>query len=487
MLSVKKATPVIATILLAGGAAAADPLPGANMVYGDVNHTIQMQTDAANPALAAASQRSGDKSAKVRSLSPSTGAGLEYGNIEDLFDFYDRVTQAWDPSDPGDPGDGTPSPENPDRGIILDDVLDMLDPEQQALLEALAREVVTQAALLAVIAVEGYGKAWVSGDIPLGLGNDFLGGTWTLGLGWKGTSKAFGVVEPIAFDLETARTAILDWINTTPVNRPAQFDISDDITLTPDINTNQVRFSLRNDSSLVTKSARATELKFGYSREAWAAETGRLYLGAQARLLSMQLSRVAVRFGDITDSGELFDSIKNAEYETDSGISLDIGAIWMTDNYQLGAQVRNLNQPEFVFPDLDLTAYRNDGVISFLRSDQRYTMDRQLKLEASVYTSDRRWTSHLGLDADAATDPMGDAFQWLTLSAGYNTGNWWLPNARVGFRRNLAGTELTYVGAGITAFKYLNIDIASAMDRVSINGNKLPQSLMGSIGFQVAW
>ena len=42
-------------------------------------------------------------------------------------------------------------------------------------------------------------------------------------------------------------------------------------------------------------------------------------------------------------------------------------------------------------------------------------------------------------------------------------------------------------GFGITAFKFVNIDISSALDTVSISGTTLPQGLMGSIGFQIAW
>ena len=114
-------------------------------------------------------------------------------------------------------------------------------------------------------------------------------------------------------------------------------------------------------------------------------------------------------------------------------------------------------------------------------------MDRQLKLEASLFTSDRRWSAHLGYDADPATDPMGDRFQWLTVSAGFVTDSWWLPSGRIGYRQNLAGTELSYVGIGVTAFKFVNIDISSALDTTQIDGKKLPQGLMASIGFQITW
>ena len=92
---------------------------------------------------------------------------------------------------------------------------------------------------------------------------------------------------------------------------------------------------------------------------------------------------------------------------------------------------------------------------------------------------------NLGLDTNAVPDPVGDDFQWLSVSGGYATDSWWIPGIRVGYRKNLAGTELSYLGAGVTVFKFVNIDVASALDTVSISGKTLPQGLMASIGFQV--
>ena len=142
---------------------------------------------------------------------------------------------------------------------------------------------------------------------------------------------------------------------------------------------------------------------------------------------------------------------------------------------------------DFEFPDVNLEPYNDESIIAFLQNDQTYTMDRQLKFEASVFTADRRWSAHVGLDADPATDPMGDDFQWMTLSVGFLTDSWWIPGGRIGYRENLAGTKLKYLGIGITAFKFVNIDISSALDTVSISGTTLPRGLMGSIGFQIAW
>jgi hypothetical protein len=73
------------------------------------------------------------------------------------------------------------------------------------------------------------------------------------------------------------------------------------------------------------------------------------------------------------------------------------------------------------------------------------------------------------------------------MSAGFQTDSWWFPSARIGIRQNLTGTELGYLSAGFTAFKIVNFDIASALNTVSIDGQDLPQGLMFSLGFNIAW
>jgi hypothetical protein len=83
--------------------------------------------------------------------------------------------------------------------------------------------------------------------------------------------------------------------------------------------------------------------------------------------------------------------------------------------------------------------------------------------------------------------PLGNDYQWLTVSTGYDTGNQWIPGLRLGYRQNLVGTEKTYASLGMTVFKYINLDISSALDVTRIDGKKLPEGLMGSIGFQISW
>jgi len=468
--------------------AVADPVyqpSGSNLTIGNVSHGGRVQSASSNPAAAAANlARSEGK--RFRGTVVSVAAGLEYGNVQNLFDFYDEVTGAYEPSDPGDNDGPVNLPEKP-GGIDLEDIWDSLDPDAQEAASAVAKEVATQVALLALIQEEGYGKAWLAADAPFVIDNNYLGGTWTFGVNWSGSSKAYGLTQPIEFDEDEARQKLQDWLDTLPINRPELLPISDDVVLTPNPEQGAIFFSLTNDSSIVTKATQTTEFDLGYSFPAWSGDTGSLYLGAEASLYFMKLSRFSVRFGDVTDSEELFDAIGDSEFRNDEGIGIDVGALWVSDNYQLGAQFTNINEPGFIFPDVDLEPYSSEGAIEFLVADQRYTMDRQLKLEASLFTSDRRWSAHVGYDADAATDPMGDRFQWLTVSGGFTTDSWWLPSGRIGYRQNLAGSKLSYVGIGVTAFKFLNIDISSALDTVKIDGSTLPQGLMGSIGFQITW
>ncbi len=461
---------------------------GANLTYGDVTHGQRIQSASGNPAAAAADiARGGDKLTRGTVL--SIAAGLEYGNIQNLWDYYDELTNGYKPSDPEDGGGGPGQlPENkPGDGIDLGDIWDSLDPDVQATIEAAAEELATQTALLALIQEEGYGKVWASADAPFVFGGEFLGGAWTFGLNWSGTAKASGIADEIAFDEDGARQALEDWLNTLPIDRPAQLPISENILLEIEPDTNSVSMFIDNDASMLSKAAQMTELNIGYSRHAWSNSAGSLYLGAEARAFFMRLSRLSIRFGDITDSEELFQAIRDDNFRNSSRVGIDIGALWVGENYQIGAQVTNINEPKFQFPAVNLDPYKTEDIIGFLQRDQIYRMDRQLKLEASLFSSNRRWSAHLGVDADPATDPMGDRYQWLTLSGGLTRDSWWLPSARIGYRQNLAGTEMKYLGIGITTMKIVNIDIASAFDTVKIDGQKLPQGVMLSIGFQLTW
>jgi hypothetical protein len=462
--------------------------PSANLVYGDVTHGQRVLSASGNPAAAAVDVvRGGGKS--VSGTVISGGAGMEYGNVQDLFDTVDFLATAFVPTGPGSAPPPGQKPDEKPPGVDIGKIIDGIDPDLRALIETATVEIAVMGSILAFISADGYGKAFVQADAPVVIGRELLGGAWTFGVNWSGTSKAFGLVAPIEFDPDTALTALENAYDLMPGDPAKIFDLSGDGQVLMRINPNSgsVCLALDNDTSMVTKSSQTTEIDVGYSRQVWPTRAGSLFLGGEASLYMMKLSRATARFGDITDSDELFDSIRNADYRNDTKMGLDLGALWVADQYQLGLHVTNLNEPEFEFPDLNLDFYKNGAVKAFLIADQTYTAERQWKFESSVFSTDRKWTVNLGVDANAVPDPMNDDYQWLTVSAGYATNKWWLPGIRAGLRKNLAGTEIGYVGLGLTALKVVNIDIASALDTVSISGTELPRGLMASIGFQIAW
>ena len=195
--------------------------PGANLTYGDVTHGQRVQSASGNPAAAAAGRaREGEK--RTRGTILSAAAGLEYGNVQNLFDFYDELTGAYEPSDPGTGGGPGQDPgDKPGGGIDLGDIWDSLDPDFQDTIASVAAEVARQAVLLAFIKEEGYGKAWIAADAPFLLGSEQFGGAWTCGVNWSGTSKASGVIQAFELDYYVARAVLEDWCIELSVDRPS--------------------------------------------------------------------------------------------------------------------------------------------------------------------------------------------------------------------------------------------------------------------------
>jgi hypothetical protein len=63
-----------------------------------------------------------------------------------------------------------------------------------------------------------------------------------------------------------------------------------------------------------------------------------------------------------------------------------------------------------------------------------------------------------------------------------------LPGVRVGYRQNMAGTELSYASLGLTFLKRLNVDLAVALDTVEDeDGDELPRGGYFSIGYDTAF
>ncbi len=414
------------------------------------------------------------------------GGGIEYGDLDELFYKIDELSLLFNPPSEADDGAGSeppPSPENPDRDYQWEDLF-VEYPELEDRLDVIKTKVVTTAGLLALITAEGYGKAEIASEASFVLNEDFFGGTLLLGMAYKGNSKAVGIFEEITLDSDYAK-AQLKTIPDFDENDPIQeIDLSDGITLFYDPANKRIKMSVDNDSLLLVKATKIAQFSLSYSRNVLHSDAGDLYLGVKPIFYRVGLTHTSTRIGEITDTEELFDDIKNADFIYQNGFDVDLGIVWAAEHYQVGASLSSLFERTYEFPEFDRGSFTSLNILSQLNEQSSYTMERQLKLEAGIFTDQRNWSLNLELDANAVEDPMRDNYQWFTLTGGYAADSWWLPSARLGFSRNLAGTKLAYVNAGVTVMKFINIDVATTLDTVTLDGSEMLRGANIRLGVQ---
>jgi hypothetical protein len=448
-----------------------------------LNYSQKSLSNAGNPAAAALVVARKDPHVMTGG-SIELGAGIEYGNLDELFAKLDELAILFNP--PGEDDSGVelpPTPENPNKDFQWEDLFQEY-PELEERLDIIITKVANTAGLLALIAAEGYGKAEATSNASFVLNEDFYGGTLLMGMAYKGNSKAVGIFDNISLDAEQAKE-VLKTIPSFSEDDPIQeLDLSGGISLFYNPANQQVKMSVDNDSLLLIKAVKIAQFSLSYSRLAYHSDAGDLYWGVKPTFYRVGLTHANTRIGDITDTEALFEDIQNASFIYENGYDADLGIVWAADHYQLGASITSIFEHEYDFPEFEKSNFQSQSILSQLEQQSTYVMERQLKLEAGIYTDERQWSLHAELDANPVFDPMNDEYQWFTLTAGYAADSWWLPSARIGMSRNLAGTGLGFINAGITMMKFINLDVASTLDTVTLDGTELRRGINVRLGVQ---
>jgi hypothetical protein len=468
------------TVLSASVNAASFNPTGVNLSYGAVSHGQGTISNNLNPASGAYDRTRMTSDDKVMGEF-SLGGGLEYGNLDNLFEKIDDLAGYFASKDDGANNGGGDN--GGDSGGKPGGDLDISNPDLDALIDRIGVEAASAAAILALVSTDGFARADISNQFSLISNTNFLGGTFSFNFTRQVSSGAIGIEDDFNFDSQQALTELESLFALVPEDPITTFDLSGGISITVEPSTGKASFAFENDSLLVTKAAKVSEFTFGYSREYGDYESGSLYWGVTPKVVNIGLSNVATRIGDIGDSESLFDDIKNAEFNTDTAIDIDLGVLWTASNYSIGASLLDLVQSEFEFPVIDTTQIESEKVLDTLKNIRQYKSKRQLKLESGLYTSDKKWGLNVAVDANAVEDPLGQSFQWASISGGYKSNSWILSNLRAGLHSNLSGTKLSQVAIGITALKYFNLDLASTLETTKISGNSYPKNVKLSLGF----
>jgi len=168
-------------------------------------------------------------------------------------------------------------------------------------------------ALLARIEADGYSKAFATTHLPatpLLISHEGLGGSLVFDINGSLIAKAYGLQMPIQFDAGLVAPG------------PGSQTIGD-VTIDYDNET----LAVDNDSSYVTQAAKVYDMALGYSLPLLETENASLYGGLRGHYYQVELSRVAIRMGDVTDAEDILEQARDAEFNSDTNVGVDLGLL----------------------------------------------------------------------------------------------------------------------------------------------------------------
>ena len=257
---------------------------------------------------------------------------------------------------------------------------------------------------------------------------------------------------------------------------------------------------LQTNTAVYLKTGMVGEFSLGYSRPVLEMDEGVLHAGVRGALYQVGLNKILVGLLQMEDGADdiLKKELEDAQDTTlQTGFGVDLGVLWTARNYRLGAWLKNANSPSFEYDTMggnceSIATGTDQDSCHIARSfadelalGETYTMDAQVTLEASVYSTSRDFVASFSADSSPVNDPVGNEIQWVTASAGYATTSWIIPGVRVGYRKNLAGSQLSAVSGGITLFNVMHLDALYGLEKVEIDGTSTPRMFQANLGFSL--
>jgi len=409
---------------------------GSNLTFGHTSNTQTIHAFTNNPAMGASALKDGNGNLKWGIFNGSFG--LELGDVNNIEQLIDDLSKNFDSS--------SVSTTNPNGDIKV--IVDGFN------------------ASLSELDKNGYLKVNSNFSVasPIVIASDWLGGTLVFDINFTASLKAQALHEYIYF---------------TDITDP-----NDDINYDSINNT----IAINNDSSILGSVAAIGEYSVGYSRSLLSGGNSDLYGGLRIKALRVGLYREAIKLSD--PNNDIYASIQDFSLnDAQSKISADAGVLYTTQHYRVGATMKNLNSPSFDYNALDLSTFTSNpfnpdyhSVYNRLNQSQSFTMDRQLILEAAWYTQSRNWVINASYDANPASDPYGDKYKWMVVSAAYASDSFFIPGLRAGMRKNMAGSKLSYLTFGTTLFNVFDLDVAYGTESVEVSGSSYPRSAYISAG-----
>lgn len=261
-------------------------------------------------------------------------------------------------------------------------------------------------------------------------------------------------------------------------------------------------------SALYLKTAVSTEAALTYGNQFYQNQYGQLSVGLRAKYMQSKLVKSVNNLDKYLTStatgNELSDQISD-DFEahsdvsdTESSFGVDLGAQWFAENYMVGLSIMNINSPTFNYNKLATGSDTQSNVENFYADQidlkEEVVLTPQARIEGILYSENRNWSLAGSIDLNVANDYVNQEYQWATASASFATdgGSSWfyylIPDVRIGYHKNLAGDERSYISPGFS-WGFLNLDLgfASFSDigkAASGDPEDLPEAFMANLGVE---
>ena len=269
------------------------------------------------------------------------------------------------------------------------------------------------------------------------------------------------------------------------------------------ININDT-YKINTSAALYVKSAGAISLGLGYSRPVWNYNESLLHAGIKINVNQYKLAKNLISLAGLEDGENVADAIEN-DYENNANsstnIGVDAGLIWASKFFTAGLSIVDINEPEYEYGELgvatsdcqDLSGLSLENCFvaqqaiaqGRLSAGETFIANAQANFSAATWFGEGiRWGFHTSIDLNDKNDAIGDAYQWANVGATTQFNNWLVPELRLGYTKNLSGTQLSYYSVGVTFFKQAELDVRWSDETVEIDDSNAPRSAYFSFAIQ---
>ena len=246
---------------------------------------------------------------------------------------------------------------------------------------------------------------------------------------------------------------------------------------------------------MYVQSAEAIQLGLGYSRGLYSSDFGQLSGGIKANIIDLSMRRAVVGADMLNGADNTLTDDDLGEEVSSTDVGIDLGATWVTSKYTAGFVIKNINEPSFDLPTLggDCSSLAGNALDNcnaantlvaggdFKLSD-KYVAEAQATVDTSYMITDSgSFALNASYDLNAVDDPLGDEYQWANVGLSYASNSAWIPAARIGLRTNTAGSELSYITAGLSLFRYVSLDLGMSNESVKYDGSDVPRGLFANL------